>query len=73
MSIRYFFTNSLRKNFKNLIKMTREVANVYNGIEKREGEGVMITRSIGNSEGLTDLDPFLLLDEFNGEGAKGKN
>lgn len=53
--------------------MTREVTNVYNGIEKREGEGVMITRSIGNSEGLTDLDPFLLLDEFNGEGAKGKN
>jgi hypothetical protein len=43
------FTSSFKLNSKNLTKMGREVAKVYNGIEKREGEGVMITRSIGNS------------------------
>ena len=51
--------------------MSREVAHVYKGLEKKEGEGVIITRSIGNEEGLRNFDPFLLLDHFHGEGAKG--
>lgn len=42
----------------------RQVKKVVRGVPTADGMGVKLTRSIG-SEVLPDLDPFLLLDEFN--------
>lgn len=42
----------------------RKVSKVLKGIPTADGMGVKLTRSIGSSA-LPDLDPFLLLDEFN--------
>ena len=55
---------------QNLIEMSREVVQVYANKEQSEGEGARVRRSIGNRE-LRSLDPFLLLDEFFGEGTSG--
>ena len=50
--------------------MSREVSHVYENIEQAEGEGARVRRSIGNSE-IRNFDPFLMLDEFFGEGESG--
>ena len=42
----------------------RKVSKVLKGVPTADGMGVKLTRSIG-SQVLPDLDPFLLLDEFN--------
>lgn len=42
----------------------RQVKKVVRGVPTSDGMGVKLTRSIG-SEVMPDLDPFLLLDEFN--------
>lgn len=48
----------------------REVVQVYENREQSEGEGARVRRSIGNRE-LRNLDPFLMLDEFYGDGKNG--
>lgn len=42
----------------------RTVSKVVKGLPTADGMGVKLKRSIGSSA-LPDLDPFLLLDEFN--------
>jgi hypothetical protein len=73
MNLRKIFTSSIlnHQNLKKAFNMGREVEKVLKGIEEKEGEGVIITRSIGSEKGLRNFDPFLLLDQFIGEGAKG--
>lgn len=42
----------------------RDVTKTFVAIEQSEGVGARVRRSIGRPE-LPNLDPFLLLDEFN--------
>ena len=51
--------------------MSREVEQVFKNQEQSEGEGATVRRSIGGHE-LRNFNPFLLLDEFYGEGKSGK-
>ena len=48
----------------------REVSKVVLSKWQGEGRGARVRRSIGRPE-LTNLDPFLLLDEFEGSGREG--
>ena len=48
----------------------REVSKVVLSKWQGEGRGARVRRSIGRPE-LTNLDPFLLLDEFEGSGRDG--
>src|ERR1700722_13716848 len=45
---------------------TRQVVRLSEGQPTSDGDGVKLTRVIGN-RGLSELDPFLLLDEFRSE------
>src|SRR6185437_13896745 len=44
-------------------QLTRGVSRVVRGMPTSDGGGVKLTRVIGQPR-LTDLDPFLMLDEF---------
>ena len=48
----------------------REVSKVVLSKWQSEGRGARVRRSIGRPE-LSNLDPFLLLDEFEGSGREG--
>ena len=48
----------------------REVSQVVLSKWQGEGRGARVRRSVGRPE-LTNLDPFLLLDEFEGSGREG--
>ena len=50
--------------------MSREVEEIFENQEQSEGEGATVRRSIGGYE-LRNFNPFLLLDEFYGEGNSG--
>ena len=43
---------------------------IINAVEKSEGAGVKVRRSIGVSQ-MTEFNPFLMLDHFNGVGTAG--
>ncbi len=43
--------------------MSKRIAQVLESVWQSEGRGAMVRRSIGRPE-LTNLDPFLMLDEF---------
>jgi redox-sensitive bicupin YhaK (pirin superfamily) len=47
---------------------SRDIVRVIRGRETSDGAGVRLTRVIGSPE-LSDLDPFLMLDEFGSEEA----
>lgn len=50
------------------ISTSRDVVRVIRGRETSDGAGVRLTRVIGSPE-LSDLDPFLMLDEFGSDDA----
>lgn len=51
--------------------MSREIFKIYtNATSEHANAGARMRNAIGNSQ-LPDSDPFLLLDEFVGEGSKG--
>ncbi|MGE0581724.1 MAG: pirin family protein [Steroidobacteraceae bacterium] len=54
------------KNPIQIVTGTREVSRLVRGQPTSDGDGVKLTRVIGGSA-LSDLDPFLLLDEFGSE------
>jgi redox-sensitive bicupin YhaK (pirin superfamily) len=58
------------KNKKFEKKMTREVAKIVQNKEQSEGVGAKVRRSIGTRE-IPNLDPFLMLDEFNSKAPAG--
>jgi len=49
---------------------TKKVTQVVESKWQSEGRGARVRRSIGRPE-LRNLDPFLMLDEFEGSGADG--
>jgi len=50
--------------------MTKAVTTVVESRWQSEGRGARVRRSIGRPE-LTNLDPFLMLDEFQGRAPAG--
>jgi redox-sensitive bicupin YhaK (pirin superfamily) len=50
-------------NKNNIVQEDRSVDGVITSIETTEGEGITISRSFPTPS-LSDIDPFLLLDEF---------
>lgn len=51
------------------MSMARKVVKVFKAIEKAEGVGARVRRSVGTAQ-LRSLSPFLMLDHFTiGEGA----
>jgi redox-sensitive bicupin YhaK (pirin superfamily) len=51
-----------------MVQSTRHVERVVSGVPTNDGAGVRLTRIIGQP-GLSELDPFLLLDEFRSDTA----
>ena len=49
---------------------SKRILQVVRSVGQAEGRGERVFRSIGRPE-LTNLDPFLLLDEFEGSGREG--
>lgn len=50
---------------------SRKVAKVFKSVWQSEGRGAMVRRSIGRPDVLRSLDPFLMLDEFQGDAREG--